>query len=50
MLTKCLLNAQSRGGGFLEGGVVEADRSFIGHFSEEGIIGKSGQEVIISSW
>lgn len=49
MLAKCLLNAPSRGGGFLGGGMSEADRSLTGHFSE-GIIGKSGQEVTISSW
>lgn len=50
MLTECLLNAQSRGGGFPEGGVAEAGRrSFTGHFSDAGIIGKSGEEGIISS-
>lgn len=50
MFSKGLLNAPSRGGGFPGGGVAEAGRRcFIGHLSDGGIIGKSGEEVTVSS-
>lgn len=46
MFSKCLLNAQRRGGGFPGGEVAEAGRRcFIGHLSDGGITGKSGEEM-----